>query len=87
MRTKVLVPLAAFIFLTGGALASGVPAIDRYVVGGGGGRVEAGSYTLDGTIGQGVVGSVSGGAYELDSGFWGETAAEHRNYLPLILRG
>lgn len=86
MRIKIVVLLAAFILLAGVALANATPAIERYVLGGGGGRVEAGPYRLDGTMGQGVVGTVSDGAYELCSGFWCGGAVEHRNYLPLILR-
>lgn len=41
-----------------------------YVLGGGGGAVSSGIYTLDGTIGQPVTGVVTASGYENCSGFW-----------------
>ena len=66
-------------------LANGTPAIDWNVIGGGGGRAEAGIYTLDGTIGQAVVGTATDTGLELCSGFWCGVA-ECKIYLPLVLR-
>ncbi len=42
--------------------------LDYYVIGGGGGRLEAGIYTLEGTIGQTVGGDAA--TVGLCSGFW-----------------
>jgi len=91
MKIKILIPLVAFLLLTGVALAYMPPmAIDRHVIGGGGGHLAAGSYALDNTIGQAVVGAVSAGQYSLCSGFWCDAGAEveidHYLYLPLTMR-
>ena len=92
MKIKILIPLAAFLLLTGVALAYMPPpiSIDRYVVSGGGGHLVAGSYALDNTIGQAVVGAASAGQYSLCSGFWCDAGAEieidHYLYLPLTMR-
>ena len=71
--------------LAGVVLANGTPAIDWYVIGGGGGHSEMGDYVLDGTVGQGVAGVVNGAPYELCAGFWCGMA-EYRHRLPLVLR-
>jgi hypothetical protein len=56
------------------ALTSGVSAanfaIDRYVIGGGGGGYSSASFALVGTVGQTVVGYSSSATFGLDSGFW-----------------
>ena len=92
MRSKTIILfLLALSLLAGVALAAPPPGheILRHVIGGGGGRVEQGIYTLDYTIGQPVVGTDSAGTLGLCSGFWcGEAAAtQYRIYLPLVLRG
>ena len=81
-----LLVLAALLLLTGVVLAAGTPALVRWVIGGGGGHAETPPYALDGTIGQAVAGVVSTSPYELCWGFWCGTAAQHRIYLPLLLR-
>jgi hypothetical protein len=43
---KVILALGALLLLVGTALANGTPAIDRYVIGGGGGHSEADPYEL-----------------------------------------
>jgi hypothetical protein len=58
--------------------------IDRYVIGGGGGRSTVGIYTLNGTIGQPVTGK-STNSITLCSGFWCGILPGHTIYLPLVL--
>jgi len=45
-----------------------------------------GSYSLGGTVGQADAGGLTGGGYTLGGGFWGGGAAQHRVYLPLVMR-
>ena len=45
-----------------------------------------GSYSLGGTVGQADAGGLTGGGYSLAGGFWGGGAAQHRVYLPLVMR-
>jgi hypothetical protein len=45
-----------------------------------------GSYSLGGTVGQPDAGGLTGGGYTLGGGFWGGGAAQHRVYLPLVMR-
>ena len=72
--------------LAGVVLANGTPAIDWYVIGGGGGHDQLGTYTLDATIGQAVVGTAMDAGFELCSGFWwAVSAGECRSYLPIYL--
>jgi hypothetical protein len=74
------------LLLAGVTLANGTPSIDWYVIGGGGGHVEAGVYALDGTIGQAVVGTAKDTGYELCSGFWCGAVVEYKIYLPIVLK-
>jgi hypothetical protein len=61
--------------------------LDWWTVDGGGYTFSTGgSYSLGGTIGQPDAGASSNGTYTLASGFWGGTLAQHRLYLPLVLR-
>jgi hypothetical protein len=60
--------------------------IDRYVIGGGGGHSEAGSFVLDGTVGQAIAGTVNSYPYDLCAGFWCGMGG-YKVYLPLVLRG
>ena len=74
-RKRVFTTLALagplIVLLLGSAvLAIGIPTIDWWVIGGGGGHTEAGIYTLDATIGQAVAGVAADGSSELCSGFW-----------------
>ena len=69
-RTFVL-PLAAALLLTAGAVAEAQPfVIDWFTIDGGGGTSRGGNYTLSGTIGQPDAGALSGGGYTLEGGFW-----------------
>ena len=84
--TILLAILACVLLVTGVALAANGYEVPRHVIGGGGGRVAQGGYTLDYTIGQPVVGTSGAGTLELCSGFWCGAAGAHDIYLPLVLR-
>jgi len=96
MRTKIVIALATLLcclLVAGVVLANGIPNINWWVIGGGGGHAEAGIYTLDATIGQAVMGVATDGGYELCSGFWCGVVAPapplppaHKIYLPIILK-
>lgn len=73
--------------MAGRILAGGTPAIDWYVIGGGGGvRDHSAPYALDGTIGQPVVGMATDTGFEICSGFWCGVAVRYSIYLPLAAR-
>jgi len=90
-RGIVLSALAVFL-LALPVMAAGTPAIDWWLIGGGGGHAENAPYTVDGTIGQPVVGTTTDTGYELCSGFWcGVVEAAppplgYTIYLPIILK-
>jgi hypothetical protein len=85
---SVLLILVALLMLAGVALAAGTPAIDRWVIAGGGGRAELPAHSLSGTLGQSVVGVTSSGAHGLCAGFWCRPGAPWQaSYVPLVLRG
>jgi hypothetical protein len=44
--------------------------LDWFTIGGGGGTIGGGDYTLDGTVGQVDAGVLNGGSYTLEGGFW-----------------
>jgi hypothetical protein len=67
-------------------LANGTPALDWYVIGGGGGHAEAPRHSLGGTIGQPLVGTATGPGLNLCSGFWCRVLLMQRIYLPLVVR-
>jgi hypothetical protein len=96
-RTTFLVLGAALLAL---AVLAGLPAgaqqpqqtytLDWWTVDGGGGTFSTGGgYSLGGTAGQPDAGVLAGGGYTLGGGFWrgGAAAAQHRIFLPLIVRG
>lgn len=84
-RWIVLSVLAGLLFLVAiPVLAAGIPGIDWYVFGGGGGSATGGDYSLSGTIGQPLAGLDSDGDLELCSGFWCKVLAPLRILLPII---
>lgn len=96
-RTTFLVLGAALLAL---AVLAGLPVaaqqpqqtytLDWGTVDGGGGTFSTGgAYSLGGTAGQPDAGVLAGGGYTLGGGFWrgGAAAAQHRIFLPLIVRG
>ena len=58
--------------------------IDRWVIGGGGGRLGDFPLSLEGTIGQPAVGIVAEAPNEVSSGFW--FVREYEIYLPIVVR-
>lgn len=82
-----LVALAAMLLLAGIVSADGIPTVERWVIGGGGGSVSGGSYRLNGTVGQPIVGTATSGSHQLCAGFWCGAMPDHAVYLPLVLRG
>lgn len=88
-KRNILVALLALLLLSTTALsASTAPSaieIQRHVIGGGGGRSEAGSYVLRGTAGQPVAGTTANSPYDLCAGFWCG-AGRYTVFLPLALR-
>lgn len=44
--------------------------ISKSVIGGGGGVMSGGNFSMYGTIGQPVIGPVSGGSFTVNQGFW-----------------
>ena len=89
MRTKIVFTAVILLLLigTGVALAANGYTISRHVIGGGGGRVTQGIYTLDYTLGQAVVGTAGDTSSALCAGYWCGMGMEHKIYLPLVLRG
>ena len=94
MKIKVRILLAAcvLVLVTGTTLSAAPQAAEivRSVIGGGGGRLEQGAYTLNGTIGQPVVGTSSQSPYGLCAGFWcvggGSSSSDYEVYLPFALQ-
>jgi len=90
MRQIVLVGFLTTAWLVGASLAVDAVnngySLDWFTFDGGGGTSSSGSYNVSGTIGQPDAGTLTGGAYTLLGGFWGETAAGYRLYLPVIRR-
>jgi hypothetical protein len=86
-RITILVLLCSLLLSGVTRAASGMPTIDWYVIGGGGGHDETPNFTtLDNTIGQPVVGAFLTTDCELCSGFWCGAAAEYAIYLPMVVR-
>jgi len=87
--TLVLLALTAFFLLASVALAQTGGGYDltwSTIDGGGYTWSEGGGYALGGTVGQPDAGVLSGGDYTLVGGFWCGAAAQHRMYLPVVLR-
>ena len=88
-RSIVILILLSGLLLGGAVLAAPVAnTLERYVIGGGGGQTQAGTYTLQGTLGQAVTGTNSRTPFDLCSGYWCGLGAEfippsHFVYLPL----
>jgi len=80
-----LLVLAVLFSISGVGLAANGFEIDRWVTGGGGGRVAEDGYVLNGTVGQAVVGSITSSPYELCAGFWCGMGV-YKVYLPLLVR-
>jgi hypothetical protein len=90
IRASLILALVLILIMGSVALAAeGLPTIDWWVFGSGGGPSSGGDVTLNDTIGQPFVGPSSGGDVSLQAGYWvGGTAAGEgcSIYLPLLLR-
>ena len=91
---KIVGPLTLLLLLclVGGVALAQAPAINRWVIGGGGGTATGGNVSLSNVLGQTVAGPSSGGNVAISAGFWsgGPVApapAEYTAYLPLVVRG
>ena len=86
IRGFLLLLVLVIVLSAGGVvLAAAGFEIDRWVIGGGGGRVAAGDYVLNATVGQAVVGGVAGSPYDLCAGFWCGMGV-YKVYLPMVVR-
>jgi hypothetical protein len=71
-----------------GVVAQGMPIIDWWVMGSGGGATSGGNVTMGSTMGQPIVGSASAGSISLKAGYSPNSGPEieHKIYLPLVVR-
>jgi hypothetical protein len=89
---KRVIMLLAFVllFFVGTALASsgGTYVLDWFRIGGSGGTMSGGAFSLVGTLGQAEGGVLSGGSYSLAGGFLGEAGSSTGNnvFLPVIIK-
>jgi hypothetical protein len=68
---RILLAILGILGLAGAALAQGgTPAIDWWVLAGGGAPASGGTIVLNDTLGQPIVGSSSGGDVALGAGYW-----------------
>ena len=91
-KVALLLVLLGILCLVGVVLAAPTAsALERYVIGSGGGHTDAGIVSIDSTIGQAVTGAGSAGPFDLCSGFWCSPGQQgippsHHLYLPLARR-
>ena len=82
------IPLLLLLLLSAGVvLAQGTPAINRWVIGGGGGTATGGNVSLSSALGQALAGPSSGGDVAISAGFWcgGAAVVTHTVYLPAVM--
>lgn len=83
----VILMLGALMSTAGVMLAPAAYDLSRYVIAGGGSRVQGTSYGVVSTMGQGVVGNHGASAhYGACSGFWCGGVPQFRVFLPVVLR-
>jgi hypothetical protein len=83
----VILMLGLLASISGVMLAPAAYDLSRYVIAGGGSRVQGTNYGVIGTMGQGVVGDHGVSAhYGACSGFWCGGIPPYRIFLPLVLR-
>ena len=80
-----MIGVIAFVFTVTVFASGNGPAIDWWVINGGGGRLSNGSVTLDGTLGQPVTGVSTGGSAWLGAGYW-YADQPVQIFLPLLRR-
>lgn len=71
MKNKLL-PILIFTLTTLGSVRAVAQnySISWFKIGGGGGTISGGGYTLSGTVGQPDAGNLAGGNFSLTGGFW-----------------
>ena len=68
-------------------LAQGTAAIERWVIGGGGGEASgAGEVVVNSTLGEPIVGPAGDGSVSLGAGYWYGAETAYTVYLPLVLK-
>ncbi len=89
-RARPFLILIVFLLLVGSALAmsSADYRLDWFtpMTGTGGEEISSANYGANFTVGQTVVGAASSANYGGCLGYWCGVPAEHRIYLPLVLR-
>jgi hypothetical protein len=83
-RLMAIVGLASILLSTKTIVLAQGYAVDWFTVGGGGGTISNGAYSVSGTIGQSDCGLSSGGSYGLQAGFWSVTVALQAEGMPLL---
>jgi ABC-type transport system substrate-binding protein len=79
--------LGSLALTAGILLAPSAYEVTRYVIAGGGSRVQGTNYGVISTMGQGAVGSHGAGAnYGACAGYWCGGLPEFKVFLPLVLR-
>jgi hypothetical protein len=82
--------MAALALTAGTILAANNREVNRYVIAGGGRKVQGTNYGVIGTMGQGVASGVgdfgTSANYGACAGFWCTGVPTYKIYLPLVLR-
>ncbi len=82
-----LLAIGSTLLLVGQALANlSGPAVNWWVVAGGGGSASGSNVTLNATLGQPIVGTSAGSDITLGAGYWYGTTPDYHIYLPLVVR-
>ena len=85
--TLVVLMLSSLALFAGVLLAPSAYEVTRYVIAGGGDRVQGTNYGVINTTGQGVVGDFGTSThYGACAGFWCGGIPEYEIFLPLVLR-
>ena len=70
MNARTIIMFSMFTVASTASLASAQLSISSFVIAGGGGTSNGGTFTLSGTIGQHDAGTMAGGTLQLQGGFW-----------------
>lgn len=85
--TLALLMLGSLALISGVVLAPSAYEVGRYVIAGGGSRVEGTNYGVASTMGQGVVGEFGTSThYGACAGFWCGGVPEFKIFLPVVLK-
>ena len=90
MKRKILLLslVAALLLITVSSVGASTEAltVPWSVIGGGGGTITGGTFTISSTIGQPVTGWTLSATYDVCSGFWCRMNSWVRLMLPLVMR-